>query len=375
MIDPDQFPADIEISSPGRINLIGEHVDYNGGFALPAAIHRATRLKLRKSEGRSGTIHSANLNEQFTVDLAKIEKSDTHWHNYLLGVLFHIEQLRPGDLQGFECTLESNIPIGSGVSSSAALECGFATGLNELFSLGLTQEEIILLSQKAEHEFAGTKCGIMDQFTVVMGSKDHFILLDCRTNLGQYVSVDLHPYTIVLLNSNVSHDLATSAYNQRREECEVALKTIREQYPDYEYLAEVPVEVIREFQGQLGEKVWQRAQFVSEESRRTLKTVDSLRAGDLKAAGQCLYASHQGLSQGYEVSCPELDFLVEQTHHRPEVIGARMMGGGFGGCTINLVHKDKVASFLEQMNQAYRERFQIELTSFEVQIEDGTKRI
>ena len=375
MTDPDKFPADIEITSPGRINLIGEHVDYNGGFALPAAIHRATRMKFRKTHGHTGRIHSANLDQEFTVDLAQIEKSETHWHNYLLGVLHQIEQLRPGALKGFECTLQSDIPIGSGVSSSAALECGFATGLNELFSLGLTQEEIIHLSQKAEHEFAGTKCGIMDQFTVVMGRKDHFILLDCRNNLGQYISVDLEPFTIVLLNSNVSHDLATSAYNQRREECEAALQTIRAQYPQYHHLAEVPVEVVNGFQNHLPEKAFQRAQFVSQESHRTLQTVEFLRNRDLKAAGQCLYDSHQGLSQLYEVSCPELDFLVEQTRNRPEVIGARMMGGGFGGCTINLVHQDEADSFTNEVSKAYREQYQIELTAFEVKLEDGTRRI
>ena len=375
MLTPENFKSDIVIKSPGRINLIGEHIDYNGGHVLPTAMDKKITLSFRKNNSNTCEILSSNFKSSFKVELNNLVRSDVEWQNFILGVLFHINVLKPNSIKGFDCIIESNLPLGSGISSSAALECGIAKGVNELFNIGLTDIEIIKLSRDAEHTFVGTKCGIMDQFAVVKGKKDHLILLNCETLDYELIKADFSPYVVVLLNSNVSHSLASSEYNVRRDECDTALAAIKKKYPDYQFLTEIPSKVVKEFKKVLPEKIYNRALYVSQENKRTLDAVKCLKKKDLKGFGDCLYRSHHGLQHLYEVSCKELDFLVEQTKDLDYVLGSRMMGGGFGGCTINIVHKDKVEELIENVSAAYEEKYHIQLSSIITTLSDGVKRI
>ena len=375
MLDKKTFKSDIVIESPGRINLIGEHIDYNGGHVLPAAMDKKITLHFRKNNSNSCEIHSSNFKSSFTIRLDKLERSEIEWHNFILGVLFHINVIKPNSVKGFDCIIESNLPLGSGISSSAALECGMAKGVNELFDIGLSDLEIIKLSRDAEHTFVGTKCGIMDQFAVVKGKKNHLILLNCETLDYQLIEAAFDPYVIVLLNSNISHSLANSAYNVRRDECDNALAVIQKKYPEYQFLTEVPSKVVKTFKEVLPEKIFNRALYITQENKRTLEAVKFLKNKALNSFGQCLYESHNGLQNLYEVSCKELDFLVEQTKDLDYVLGARMMGGGFGGCTINIVHKDKVEELIENVSTVYEEKFNIKLSSIITTISDGVKKV
>ncbi|WP_445159184.1 galactokinase [Mesohalobacter salilacus] len=369
------FKSEIVIESPGRINLIGEHIDYNGGHVLPAAINKKITLKFKKNNTQNCQIYSANFKSSFQIDLKHIKRSQVEWQNFVLGVLYHIDVLKPNSLQGFDCIIESNLPLGSGISSSAALECGIAKGVSALFDLKLTDMEIITLSRDAEHTFVGTKCGIMDQFAVVKGQTDHLILLNCDTLDFKLIQAKFDPYIIVLLNTNVSHNLASSEYNIRRDECDTALEAIQKKYPEYKDLANIPVKIVNTFKSILPEKIYNRALYVAQENKRTLKAVKHLQHQDLEAFGKCMYKSHEGLQHLYEVSCKELDFLVKSTKDLDYVLGSRMMGGGFGGCTINLVHKNEVDDFVQNLSAAYEEQFDIQLTSIQTTIGDGTKTI
>lgn len=375
MLDSKTFNSEVVIESPGRINLIGEHIDYNGGYVLPAAMDKKITLSFRKNDSTTCEILSSNFKSSFTVDLNNLVRSDVEWQNYILGVLFHANVLKPNAIKGFDCIIESNLPLGSGISSSAALECGIAKGINELFNLGLTDIEMIKLSRDAEHTFVGTKCGIMDQFAVVKGKKDHLILLNCETLKYELIEANFNPYIVVLLNTNVSHNLATSEYNVRRDECDTALTAIRKKYPNFEFLTEVPAEVVKEFKKVLPEKIYNRSLYVTQENKRTIKAVECLKKNNLKEFGDYLYGSHHGLQHLYEVSCNELDFLVNATKELDYVIGSRMMGGGFGGCTINLVHKDKAEEFITNISATYEEKFNIQLSSIQTTISDGVKKI
>lgn len=374
-MDSQLSDIDVIIKSPGRINLIGEHIDYNGGHVLPAAIDKHITLKLKKTDASVCNIYSSNFNSSFTIQLDRLEQSKVEWVNYSIGVLFYINKLRPNQLSGFDCSIESNLPLGSGISSSAALECGIAKGVNELFDLKLTDIEIITLSRDAEHHFAGTKCGIMDQFAVTKGKANHLILLDCKTLEYEMVKANFSGFKLVLLNTNVSHNLASSEYNTRREECERALKIIQNKYPDINHLTELNDSLLKDCKSDLNDTIYNRALYVFQENERTLKAADSLKHNDLATFGELMYGSHHGLQHLYEVSCKELDFLVEQTKDLEYVIGSRMMGGGFGGCTINLVKENKVEKFIDTLSKQYHNTFGITPTPIITSIGDGVKKI
>ena len=367
---------DLTVKSPGRINLIGEHIDYNGGHVLPAAINLNIKIGLKKKEGSVCHVSSKvkggfkfNLNEPLKP------KSDDLWANYILGVINGILKLRPKQLSAFDCDIEGNLPIGSGISSSAALECGITFGLNALFNLNLSELEQINIAQKAEHDFVGTKCGIMDQFAVTMGQEKKVILLNCKTLKYELLDAYIDPYKIVLLNTNVEHNLASSEYNSRRKDCEKAMEIIKSKYPDYHHLAEVPLKVIKTLENKLDELLLKRATYVAEEEERTIYASKVLQNGDLIKFGELMYASHEGLSKKYDVSCPELDFLVDYSKKHNSVIGSRMMGGGFGGCTINLIHKDHIESYIELITKAYEDQFDLELSYIETEISNGVSLV
>ena len=369
---PENFTPDLVVESPGRINLIGEHTDYNLGYVLPTAIEKKITFKfIRNNSDKECNLYSLGYNTGFTLHLDKIARSNVEWENYILGVLNEI-LLRTDKLRGFDCTIESKLPMGSGLSSSAALECGLAFGLNELFDLGLSKMDIVQLSQKAEHTFVGTQCGIMDQFASVMSEKGHVILLDCKTLEHQQIPIKIDPYKMIMLNTKVSHNLASSEYNTRKRECEEGVTIIQKQYPEVRSLRDVTATMIQEFKQTMDATLFKRCSFIVSENDRVLQTANALKANALKVFGALLYEAHEGISKLYEVSCPESDFLVDFSKQYDAVLGARQTGGGFGGCTLNIVHKDKVEAFVKEAAKAYKEAFNIELEAFEVKPSAGT---
>lgn len=368
--NPNQW--DLIIDSPGRINIIGEHTDYNNGFVLPTAIDKKIKFKFNKNGSlNTCSIYSNNFDTSMSFELNKVSPSEKQWENYILGVIYEIQQLTD-KLRGFDCVLDSDIPVGSGISSSAALECGLAYGLNELFDLKLSKQTIVELSQRAEHNYVGTKCGIMDQFASVMSKQDHIILLDCESLDYEYVPLNIKPFKILLLNTNVSHNLASGEYNVRRSQCEQGVEMIKQKYPEVNSLRDVSLERLQEFESQMPAVNYKRCLYVVQEKERVLNAVKALRKDLLHKVGEYMYETHDGLQNLYEVSCPELDFLVDFSKKYDEVIGARMMGGGFGGCTINIIHADAVDGFIADASDAYYKKFNIKLTAFEAMPSQGT---
>lgn len=369
---PEKFVQELVIESPGRINLIGEHTDYNLGYVLPTAIEKKITFKFKKNNSKTEcNLYSLGYNTGFTLSLDKIAKSNVEWENYILGVLNEI-LLKTDKLRGFDCTIESKLPMGSGLSSSAALECGLAYGLNELFDLGLSKMDIVFLSQKAEHSFVGTQCGIMDQFASVMSEKGHVILLDCQSLEHQQIPIQIDPYKIIMLNTKVAHNLASSEYNTRKQECEEGVAILKRHYPEVTSLRKSTNEMLEACKGEMSATIYKRCSFIIRENERVLATANALRNNDLKLFGELLYEAHDGISKCYEVSCPESDFLVDFSKQYDAVLGARQTGGGFGGCTLNIVHKDMVDEFIKEATKAYKAAFNIELDAFEVKPSAGT---
>ncbi len=366
------FKPELTVESPGRINIIGEHTDYNMGFVLPTAIEKKITFKFQKNgSDKICHVYSKGYDTGFELSLDNIAISKVEWENYILGVLNEISK-RTDKLRGFDCVLESHVPIGSGVSSSAALECGLAFGLNEMFGLGLSRMDIVELSQAAEHTYAGTKCGIMDQFASVMSKEGHVILLDCESLEYSYIPIQIQPYKILLLNTNVSHNLASGEYNKRRAQCETGVSALKKNHPEVKSLRDATMDMLNDIKDTLDSTVYNRCAYVIQEKDRVLEAVEALKANNLKRVGELLYETHEGLSTMYEVSCPELDFLVEFTKNHEAVLGARMMGGGFGGCTINLIREDAIDDFVAAASKAYKKACNLELTWFEASPSKGT---
>lgn len=363
--------AAITAQAPGRINIIGEHTDYNDGFVLPAAIDRKMTVRARRN-GTPSTVRLTDSKRQksFSFDLRDFSPVEKGWQNYVMGVVSELQKLG-GPIGGFEAEFEGDVPIGSGMSSSAALECSFATALNDLFGLGFSKMQLIEASQMAEHHFVGIKCGIMDQFASVMGKKDHVILLDCRSLEFQYFPLELGDYELLLLNTNVSHSLASSEYNTRRAECGEGASLLQKEYPGIHNLRDVTLEQVLAHKEKMPEHIFRRCRHVVSENQRVLDATKALLAGDFKTLGELMYQSHFSLQNDYEVSCPELDFLAHQTFGKAYILGSRMMGGGFGGCTINIIEKKRAEEFVEQVSKDYRNQFSIDLTPIEVAIGDG----
>ena len=364
--------ASIEVISPGRINLIGEHTDYNDGYVLPAAVQLHVYVHLRRNNSENKcTLFSNTLQAGLEADLENLQPGKG-WENYVLGVLSEVKKRTP-KLRGFDGRLDSDLPAGAGLSSSAALECGLAFGLNELFNLNLSPMEIIRLSQLAEHRFAGTQCGILDQFACVMGRKDHFILLDCRSMEYYYLPSNLGDYQLLLINSKISHSHSESGYNQRLKECQKGVAILQEHFPGIRSLRDASLEHLQAVRDTLPQTIFRRCRYVIEENARVLKAVECLEHGDLEALGNLLTQTHRGLQKLYEVSCPELDFLVENANTLPGVLGARMMGGGFGGCCLIMVHRDAFAEVQKHLLSAYFRSFDLKAEPLEVRLGDGVR--
>lgn len=363
-------PAHI-VRSPGRINIIGEHTDYNEGFVLPTAIDKAIYVGLGKRADDLIRLYAEDFSAYFEISLAAIQPVETGWPNYVLGVVDQLKR-RGHTLGGFNMYIDGDVPLGAGLSSSAALECAVGYALNVLFDLAIDRVELAQIGQQAEHTYAGVKCGIMDQFASVMSKAGHVVKLDCRDLSFSYEPLELGDYAILLLNTNVKHSLASSAYNDRRAACEEGVRLVRQALPTVKSLRDVSVEDLEQYVKPVDTDVYTKCRFVVEENERLNSVCTALEAGDLETVGQRMFRAHEGLSKEYEVSCPELDFLVDYVKAFPEVIGARMMGGGFGGCTINLVKKSFQDLLVERLSPIYRDRFGLELTAIKVQPSDGT---
>ncbi|UNY97729.1 galactokinase [Zhouia spongiae] len=361
------------IASPGRINLIGEHTDYNDGFVMPASIDKKVYCAIAKNNTINNcTIHSLSLKDSFGFELGQIEKNTSkNWINYVVGVVDIINKDHHLDA-GFDILVDSDLPLGAGLSSSAALENAIAFGINDLFELNIPKEELIYISQKAEHVYAEVECGIMDQYSSVFGKKKNLLLLDCQTITSKEIPAKFEPYELWLLNTNVSHNLADSEYNKRREECREAIRLINEHYRAVSSFRDLQPEEISKLKEILPEILFKRTSYVIEENDRVQKAAEALKNDDLVLFGKMLYLAHEGQQLKYEVSCKELDFLVDFSKKFTEVLGSRMMGGGFGGCTINLIHKDIAASYVSEVAEAYQKEFNIALTPLKVSIDNGT---
>lgn len=359
------------IRSPGRINLIGEHTDYNDGFVLPAAIDKEIYFAISKNNQDFCRIFSYDYEEMSTFQLQDYKPVPQSWSNYIMGVVAQL-QSAGHPVGGFDCVFGGNIPIGAGLSSSAALENGICLGLSSVFELALDRLTMIQYSQKAEHEYAGVACGIMDQFASMMGKAGHAIRLDCRSMEYDYFPLNLGDYQFILCDTKVEHALADSEYNQRRRECELGVTAVQNLYSGINSLRDVTFEMLDTVRVEVPPTVYERCCYVLEENERLLTGSRCLERGDLEGFGKLMYGSHDGLSKKYEVSCKELDFLVDFTRDRQEVLGARMMGGGFGGCTINLVKKDQKERFEAEISQAYQEQLMRKPEIYEVNIVDGT---
>lgn len=367
----EQAPAYV-VRSPGRINIIGEHTDYNEGFVLPTAIDKAIYVGIGKRDDHIIRLYAEDFKEYFELALADVHPVDKGWPNYVLGVV-HQLQLRGANLKGFDMYIDGDVPLGAGLSSSAALECAVGFALNVLFDLEIGRVDIAKIGQLAEHTYAGVKCGIMDQFASVMSKAGHVVKLDCRDLSFSYKPLELDDYAILLLNTNVKHSLASSAYNDRRASCEEGVRLVQQKFPEVKSLRDVTLEMLEAHVRPVDMEVYTKCRFVVEENERLHQACDALEHGDLETVGRQMFSAHEGLSKEYEVSCPELDFLVDYVKSFPEVIGARMMGGGFGGCTINLVKKSFQDLLVERLAPIYKEEFDLELTAIKVIPSNGTE--
>ena len=359
--------------SPGRINLIGEHIDYNDGFVMPAAIDKGIYIAIAENQTDTINFYSIDFNEHFAISTQDIQINNG-WRNYVLSVVKEFTLLGIS-LRGFNCVFGGDIPQGAGMSSSAALEGGLAFALNEMFTVGLSRVDLALLCQRAEHNFPNVKCGIMDQFANMMGKSDHVILLDCKTLEHSYFPLVKEGYKIVLINSKVHHSLAAGEYNIRRQRCEQGLAILAPLLSIQSFRDITSYEELAIGKSSMTIEQYNCCKYVVEEIGRTKKAAKLLQSNDMKGFGKLMFATHEGLSQLYEVSCSELDFLVDQAKLFPSVIGSRLMGGGFGGCTINIVEEAGVDNFIQQTILAYQQQFAIQSEAYVVATSDGTARV
>ena len=361
-------------TAPGRINIIGEHTDYNGGFVLPGAVDKAITMAIQP-------------NVTPFVNLVSIDHDDMHlffriggpqpkeqWASYFFGVIEEMRK-RGATVGGFNAVFGGDVPLGAGMSSSAALESCIGTALNALYDLHFTKQELAKIGQMTEHNYIGVRCGIMDQFASIFGQKGHVVRLDCRSLEYQLVPFNPKGVEIVLIDTMVKHLLASSEYNVRRAQCEEGVAVIKKYLPHVELLRDVTMEELEAHRAEMDPMSFRRCAFVINENKRLMDACAAMEKGDFVEVGKLVYATHEGLSKEYGVSCPELDFIVNIAHEHEAVLGARMMGGGFGGCVIALVKKAGVADYIADVKKRYQVEFDKDPRVIEVEISDGAREI
>jgi galactokinase len=355
-------------ASPGRINLIGEHTDYNGGFVFPGAIDKGMVAELKTNGTNKVRAYSIDMKDYVEFGLNEEDAPRTSWARYIFGVCREIIK-RGGKIAGFNTAFAGDVPLGAGMSSSAALESTYAYALNDMFNLGIDKFELAKIGQATEHNYCGVMCGIMDQFASIFGKKGSLIRLDCRSLEHEYYPFDPKGYKLVLLDTLVKHELASSAYNKRRQSCENVARAI-----GVEFLRDASPEQLKGVKDKVSEEDYMRSEYVIGEIQRVLDVCEALEAGDYETVGKKMYETHYGMSKLYEVSCVELDYLNSIAKEQG-VTGSRVMGGGFGGCTINLVKDELYDSFIEKAKEGYRDKFGKYPKVYDVVISDGARRI
>ena len=356
-------------ASSGRINLIGEHTDYNGGFVFPGAIDKCIMAGIKENGSNKVRVYSADLDNYCEFGLNEEDKPGEQWACYVFGVCRETIK-RGGTVKGFDAVFAGNVPLGAGLSSSAALESCFAFALNDMFNDNkIDKFELAKIGQSTEHNYCGVNCGIMDQFASVFGKKDHLMRLDCRSLEYKYYPFEAKGYKLVLLDSRVKHELVDSPYNKRRESCERVAKTL-----GVETLRDASMEMLEANRDKISDEDYKRAVYVIGEKQRVLDVCDALERGDFETVGRCMYETHNGLSKDYEVSCVELDYLNDIARECG-VTGSRIMGGGFGGCTINLVKDEIHDQFIATAKRQFNEKYGHEPMVYDVIISDGARRI
>ena len=360
-------------ASPGRINLIGEHTDYNGGFVFPGAIDKGMVAELKINGTDKVRAYSIDLKDYVEFGLNEEDAPRASWARYIFGVCREIIK-RGGKIVGFNTAFAGDVPLGAGMSSSAALESTYAFALNDMFNCGIDKFELAKIGQATEHNYCGVNCGIMDQFASVFGKAGHLIRLDCRSLEYQYFPFKPEGYRLVLLDSVVKHELASSAYNDRRKSCENVVAAIKNKHPHVEFLRDANMSMLDEVKEEVSAEDYMRAEYVIGEVQRVLDVCDALEQGDYETVGQKMYETHHGMSKLYEVSCEELDFLNDIAKECG-VTGSRVMGGGFGGCTINLVKDELYDAFVEKAKAEYKTKFGRLPKVYDVVIADGARKL
>ena len=360
----------IHIKSPGRVNLIGEHTDYNGGYVLPCALDLTIDLFIEKKSNESYVKTDLGYSMTFDVNTT-FKKSNNHWENYVLGVINELKQIK-SKLSNFSCSIRSTLPSGAGISSSSALVCGLIKGLSKLNEIKLENSDVINLSRNVEHKYIGLLGGIMDQFTILNAKKNTAILLDCEKLDSKFIKLEFKDYKLLLLDTNVKHNLANTEYNQRVSECKESLQIInRLCKKNYANLSQVNRLDLSSSKEKLGKTLYRRALYVLNENQRVINSVEFLENNKLKEFGQLMYESHFGLKNDYKVSCKELDFLVEYTIKYNEILGSRMMGGGFGGCTLSLIKDNLIDEFIKVIKKEYFSKFKRKLNPIIANLDQG----
>lgn len=361
-------------ASPGRINLIGEHTDYNGGFVFPGAIDKGIIAEIKLNGTDKVRAYSIDLKDSVEFGLNEEDLPTQGWAKFLFGVCR--EMIKRGvEVKGFDTAFAGDVPLGAGMSSSAAIESTYAFALNELFADSkIDKFELAKIGQATEHNYVGVNCGIMDQFASIFGKEGHLIRLDTRSMEYQYFPFDPKGYKVVLLDSVVKHELASSAYNKRRKSCENAVAIIQKKHPHVEFLRDCTMEMLNESKNEIDSEDYLRAEYIIEETQRVLDVSDALELGDYETVGKKMYETHHGLSKLYEVSCEELDFLNDCAK-KCGVTGSRLMGGGFGGCTINIVKEELYDNFIETTVKAFKEKYERNPKVYDVVISDGARRL
>lgn len=360
-------------AAAGRVNLIGEHTDYNGGYVFPGAIDKGIMAEIKKNGSATVNLFSIDYNESCSFGLGEEDKPQAAWARYVFGVCRETLK-RGGTVEGFNAVFAGDVPLGAGLSSSAALESCFAYAINDLFDNGIDKFELAKIGQSTEHNYCGVNCGIMDQFASCFGKKDQLIRLNCKTLEYKYFPFKPKGYRLVLLDSCVKHELASSAYNKRRASCENAAAAIKKNHPEIDCLSDCKRVWLDEVRGEIPEEDFIRAEYVIGEVQRVLDVCDALERGDYVTVGEMMYQTHFGLSRLYEVSCEELDYL-NALARKMDVTGSRVMGGGFGGCTINLVKDELYEPFINEAKKKFAEKFGHEPKVYHVVISDGARKL
>ncbi|KDU79939.1 galactokinase [Porphyromonas sp. KLE 1280] len=360
-------------TSPGRINLIGEHTDYNGAFVFPGAIDKAMVAEIRPNGTDRVRAFALDLGESAEFGLKEEDAPSQSWARYIFGVCREIQK-RGGKIAGFDTVFAGDVPLGAGMSSSAALESTFAFALDDLFSLGLSKWDMAKIGQATEHNYCGVKCGIMDQFASVFGKAGKLLRLDCKSFEYEEHPFDPKGYRLLLVDSCVKHELASSAYNKRRESCENVVAVLAKRYPEIKFLRDASFAQLEEVKNEVSEEDYKRAAYVIGEVERVLAVCEALDKGDYQTVGEKMYETHHGMSKLYEVSCEELDFLNDLAREFG-VTGSRVMGGGFGGCTINLLKEELHDSFIAEVKKHYEAKYGIQPKFYDVVISDGARRL